>query len=352
MSITGLKATNISHAFGNRRVLDDVSLEIANGQIACLLGPSGCGKTTLLRIVAGLERLQAGKVQIGDTVMAEVGVLDRPPEKRSVGLMFQDYALFPHLSVFDNITFGVRDLNKPVRLTLEDRLASMGLAAYRDHYPHQLSGGQQQRVALLRATAPNPAMLLLDEPFTGLDTTLRTQVRDQALEYLARHGQTAMMVTHDPEEAMYMADRLFVMDAGKIVQAGDPIEVYTHPKTPFVAGLFGPLNTIPAENTGQGRIETPFGAVTDSGIADGDSIRVLVRPEHIKLNREDETGGGLLVNVVWARSIGRSTQVKLVSTEYPDLVVTARVDGAFDGKPRDRVRISIMPENLLIFPNT
>lgn len=348
MSSDGLRATGISHAFGKRKVLDDVSLAIERGQIACLLGPSGCGKTTLLRIIAGLERLQAGRVEIDGDVVAEVGSVDLPPEQRRVGLMFQDYALFPHLTVFENVAFGITSLDRPTRLTLEDRLASMGLAAYRDRYPHQLSGGQQQRVALLRATAPNPAMLLLDEPFTGLDTTLRTRVRDQALEYLARHGQTAMMVTHDPEEAMYMADRLFVMDAGKIVQAGSPTDVYTRPETPFVAGLFGPLNNIPAARENGNHVETPFGKIEAAGLLAGNTPSVLVRPEHIQVLDRDSTEG-LPMSVLWSRSIGRSTQVRLVSIEHPDLVVTARVEGTFSRSPRDEVRINIDRDHLLIF---
>jgi len=346
----GLRATGISHAFGKRLVLDNVSVEISGGQIACLLGPSGCGKTTLLRIIAGLERLQAGRVEIGDRIMADSGAIDLPPEDRAVGLMFQDYALFPHLTVFENVSFGVPNLDRSARLSLEDRLASMGLAAYRDRYPHQLSGGQQQRVALLRATAPNPAMLLLDEPFTGLDTTLRSQVRDQALEYLARHGQTAMMVTHDPEEAMYMADLLFVMDAGKIVQAGNPIDVYSRPETPFVAGLFGPLNSIPAENTGSGRIETPLGTIDGQHLKSGQTASVLVRPEHIKVLPKDAPIG-IPVSVLWCRSIGRSTQVRLVSIENPNLAITARVEGAFAGNPRDEVRIEVAREHVLVFTN-
>ncbi|MEQ8664757.1 MAG: ABC transporter ATP-binding protein [Rhodospirillales bacterium] len=343
-----LATENVSHAFGQRPVIDRVSLAVEQGEIACLLGPSGCGKTTLLRIVAGLERLQAGKVTIGDRVVADPGTIDLPPESRSVGLMFQDYALFPHLTVIENVSFGIQSPDAETRRRLDVRLELMGLAAYRDRYPHELSGGQQQRVALLRATAPNPTVLLLDEPFTGLDTTLRTQVRDQALEYLAAQGQTALMVTHDPEEAMYMANRLFVMDRGVIAQSGSPIDVYTRPVSPFVAGLFGPLNAIPVRNRSDGAVDTPFGPVPLKGDPSPGRLSLLVRPEHVRV-LDENTGAGTPMSVVWCRSIGRSTQVRLALETDPSSTLMARVDGAFAGVNGQPVRVVIDPGDVLVF---
>lgn len=345
---TGLSVENVSHAYGPRRIVNGVSLDVERGEIACLLGPSGCGKTTLLRIAAGLERLQAGKVTIGDRLVAEAGSVDLPPESRSVGLMFQDYALFPHLTVIENIGFGVRAPDAETRRRLDLRLELMGLAAYRDRYPHELSGGQQQRVALLRAAAPNPAVLLLDEPFTGLDTALRSQVRDQAIEFLADQELTALMVTHDPEEAMYMADRLFVMDHGRIAQSGAPIEVYTHPVTPFVAGLFGPLNKLPSNGRSDDAIDTPFGPVTLPEPCRSGPVTALVRPEHVHVAPGDASTG-FRMSVVWSRSIGRSTQVRLAAANDPSFTMMARVEGAFDGSPGLPVQVAIDPEDVLVF---
>ena len=346
----GLTAYSVSHAYGARPVIDDVSLRVEPGELACLLGPSGCGKTTLLRIVAGLERLQSGTITIGERLVAQPGAVDLPPESRSVGLMFQDYALFPHLTVLENVCFGVASSDSERREQLNLRLELMGLAAYRDRYPHELSGGQQQRVALLRATAPNPTVLLLDEPFTGLDTTLRSQVRDQALEYLGSHGQTALMVTHDPEEAMYMASRLFVMDNGRIVQSGAPIEVYSRPVSPFVAGLFGPLNVVPADGRTDNGVETPFGTVAAPPSAHAGTASLLVRPEHVRVNPA-EAATSIDMAVIWSRSIGRSTQVRLETANGRALSLMARVDGAFTATPGEVVRVAVNPDDILVFAN-
>ncbi len=343
----GLAITDVSHRYGQHRVIDSASLTIERGEIACLLGPSGCGKTTLLRIAAGLEALQSGRVSIGDRTVAEAGNMDLPPEQRSVGLMFQDYALFPHLSVAENVAFGLTRTQSDARRRVDERLSLMGLDGYRDRYPHELSGGQQQRVALLRAIAPQPAVLLLDEPFTGLDTSLRSQVRDQTLELLAVERQTAMMVTHDPEEAMYMADRLFIMNEGAIVQSGSPVEVYARPVNAFVAGLFGPLNRLAAVVDADGNASTPLGRFSANGLASGTQTEVLIRPEHVTLGRRGEIEASHTMTVVWCRSIGRSTHVHLASDNTDGLTLTARIPGAFSGEQGDRV--AVVATDALVF---
>ena len=208
--MSGLNLNNISHHYGENHVLKDASVSVAAGELVCLLGPSGCGKTTLLRIAAGLEHIQTGRVEIDDEPVADGALSTQaPPEARGVGLMFQDYALFPHLNVRENIAFGLNGNAKTRGEWIAGALKDMGLADYAKAYPHTLSGGQQQRVALLRALAPNPRVLLLDEPFSGLDVTRRAQIRTDTLEVIKATGVATLMVTHDPEEAMFMADRIF-----------------------------------------------------------------------------------------------------------------------------------------------
>ncbi|MEP6146975.1 MAG: ABC transporter ATP-binding protein, partial [Nisaea sp.] len=198
-----LRLESVSHQFDGMRVVDDLTLDIAQGEVLCLLGPSGCGKTTALRIAAGLEPLQTGRILMGDTEVAGPG-LQTPPEERGIGLVFQDYALFPHLNIIDNVAFGLSEFAKPVRREKAlTELRRVGMHGAADKFPHELSGGQQQRVALARALAPNPRIILLDEPYSGLDSALRAQVRDDVLHLLKESGAATLMVTHDPEEAMF-----------------------------------------------------------------------------------------------------------------------------------------------------
>jgi len=279
--MSGLVMERIRHAFGPVRVLDDISLVAEAGKLTCLLGPSGCGKTTLLRLAAGLEMVQDGRVSLRGHVVADGQKgLCVAPEKRGIGLMFQDYALFPHLNVFDNVAFGIRPLTNERRQWVEDALERLDIAKHAASFPHVLSGGQQQRVALLRALAPEPEILLLDEPFSGLDVTLRAQVREDTLTFLKECGVAVLMVTHDPEEAMFMADHIVIMENGRVIQAGTPVQTYFHPVNAFVAGLFGAMNTFngTVEN---GHMETPFGPFPTPALADGTAAQVLVRMEGI-----------------------------------------------------------------------
>ncbi|MGE5766512.1 MAG: ABC transporter ATP-binding protein, partial [Bacteroidota bacterium] len=273
---------HVSHAFGELLAVNDLSLALERGEVVCLLGPSGCGKTTALRVAAGLEILQQGRVLIDGAVVAGEG-REVPPEARSVGLVFQDYALFPHLSVADNVAFGLRRLpGAERRQRVAEALELVGMAASAAAYPHMLSGGQQQRVALARALAPRPRVMLLDEPFSNLDARLRQQVRDDTLHVLKRSGTTTLMVTHDPEEAMFMADRIALMRAGRIVQLGTPANLYYQPAEAFVASFFGEINILQGV-VKAGEVATPFGAVGAGGLADGTAVEVLIRPEALHL---------------------------------------------------------------------
>jgi iron(III) transport system ATP-binding protein len=361
--MSGLSMRNISHAFGDNQVLNDVSFDVESGKVACLLGPSGCGKTTLLRIAAGLEQLQAGQVSVGERLLAHAGHVETAPENRNIGLMFQDYALFPHLDVESNIAFGV-DANLPERQQwISAALDRMSLTGFAKRYPHELSGGQQQRVALLRALAPDPSILLLDEPFSGLDVTLRAQVREQTLELLRETGRTALMVTHDPEEAMFMSDILVVMNEGIVVQIGHPVDVYRNPVNSFVANLFGDTNALRGVCTSPGLVETPFGSFKADDVVVGDDVDVIIRAEGISVasapdTEPDETA----VQVVTAYPIGRSShlRLKLVYDEshthehthaHPrGSVLHARMPGVFVPEPGSRVQVSVDPDQVFIFP--
>ena len=290
---TGLVMERIRHAYGAMEVLKDVSLIAEAGKLTCLLGPSGCGKTTLLRLAAGLEAVQDGRVYLQGKMVADGGSgLCLAPEKRGIGLMFQDYALFPHLTVYDNIAFGIKSLTSERRQWIEAGLERMGVAKHRDSYPHVLSGGQQQRVALLRALAPEPQILLLDEPFSGLDVTRRAQVREDTLSFLKECGVAVLMVTHDPEEAMFMADHIVVMKSGKVVQAGTPVQTYFHPVNAFVAELFGPMNHFNGV-VKMGQLETPFGPFPIPSLPDGAPAQVLVRMEGIHVTLGSGASGGV-----------------------------------------------------------
>ena len=242
--MSALTLEHVTHAYRDVVAVEDLGLSVEPEELVCLLGPSGCGKTTALRITAGLEPLQRGRILMDGETVAGDGI-DVPPEDRNVGLVFQDYALFPHLSVSGNVAFGLtRSRAAERRARTREALQQVGMADYSDAYPHRLSGGEQQRVALARALAPDPKIMLLDEPFSGLDLQLRKQVRDETLHVLKKSGAATLMVTHDPEEAMFMADRVALMRAGRLIQVGRPSELYFAPQDAFVAGFFGDVNRL------------------------------------------------------------------------------------------------------------
>ncbi len=276
-----LKLDSVSHSFGSTRVLDAVTIDAKAGELLCLLGPSGCGKTTALRLAAGIEELQQGRIILAGQTVAAPGA-QVPPERRSVGMVFQDYALFPHLSVLRNVQFGLSDLDSDAkRKRAMEALDQVGMANYAESYPHMLSGGQQQRVALARALAPKPRVLLLDEPFSGLDSNLRAHIRDETLHVVKDSGTTTLIVTHDPEEAMYMADRIVVMNAGRVEQIDRPDALYRAPANAFVASFFSSINRLEGVVRG-GAVATPFGNLP-TPIADGTRVEILIRPEALRV---------------------------------------------------------------------
>ncbi len=258
----------VSHDIDGTNILDDVSLTARSGTVTCLLGPSGSGKTTLLRIAAGMARQTAGSVLLdrreigGDTQFL-------PPEKRGIGLVFQDYALFPHLTIFENVSFGLNHLPRGGRRDQALKMLNrVGLDDRREDYPHNLSGGEQQRVALARAMAPRPGVLLMDEPFSGLDSRLRDMMREETLGILHETRATSVIVTHDSEEALRMGDQIALLHNGRLEQAGSGRELYYQPKTLFAASFFSELNIFEGR-VHAGKVDSPLGPVPINGQSDG-----------------------------------------------------------------------------------
>jgi iron(III) transport system ATP-binding protein len=344
----GLRLEGIRHRFGAHVVFEDLDLRVGPGEIVCLLGPSGCGKTTLLRIAAGLERQERGTVHFNDRIVSN-GSVHVPPEQRNVGLMFQDFALFPHLDVAHNVAFGLNHLPRAEReARVADALASVGMSDRATAYPHTLSGGQQQRVALARALAPQPSVMLLDEPFSGLDQVTRIQVREETLGILKDAGVATLMVTHNAEEGMFMADRMLVMGpTGRILQEGTPHEVYGTPKHPFVASFFGQVNRLEGI-VRSGRIDTELGPMPAPTFAEGSRVEIVFREYAVELSPD---GIGSPVEVLSARALGRNTFVRfrLKGTNNGAAVFRCRFPGAFPEDFKGEVRARLIPEHAFVY---
>ena len=269
----------VSKRFGAVAALAGADLCVERGEVVAVLGPSGCGKTTLLRIVAGFEHPDAGEVTIGGELVAS-RTRSTPAERRRVGMVFQDYALFPHLSVAENVGFGVPRRDRRRRTT--ETLALVGLSGFERRYPHELSGGQQQRVALARALTPEPSLVLLDEPWSNIDPLLRQAMRDELVAILRGAGVTAILVTHDREEAFSVADRIALMRAGRVVQAGTPEEVYLAPSDRWAAEFAGAGNFVPGRVEGE-LVETLLGRFPLASANGARSVEALIRPELLEL---------------------------------------------------------------------
>ncbi len=280
--MNAVECAGVSKAFGPVQALDAVDLTLATSTLTAVLGPSGCGKTTLLRAVAGFERIDAGTIRVSGQAVAGPGVY-LPPERRRVTIVPQEQALFPHLTVAANVGYGVRrgaDRDRAITAMLE--LA--GLAGLGDRMPHELSGGQQQRVALARALAPGPTVVLLDEPFGSLDAALRDEIRSEVAGVLRASGATSLLVTHDQEEALSMADTVAVMRSGVIVQHGPPQDVYRRPADLWVANFVGRANVLPGRVAGAGRVETALGTLDVVGGPAAGKVDVVIRPEQLRLD--------------------------------------------------------------------
>ena len=341
-----LDIQGVRQAFGSTLAVDDVSLAVRPGETVCLLGHSGCGKTTLLRVVAGLERPTAGRVLLDGRAVVAPGVFV-PPEQRGVGLMFQDYALFPHLTIIDNVLFGLSRLPAAkARAVAEAALARVGLAKYARDYPHMLSGGEQQRVALARALAPQPGILLMDEPFSNLDQRMRERIREETMGVLREKGATALVVTHDPTEAMMIADRIALMRSGRIVQAGAPVDLYERPDSLFVARFFCDLNEIET-SVKDGAAATPLGTfAAPAGMSDGPCV-VALRPASITPAQAGEGGGS---GVVATRRFVGEFDLVTVHVEGLGEPLAIHAPAGRGPTPGESVDLKVAHSHALVFP--
>ncbi len=335
----------VERHYPGSQALAGFSLDIAPGEVVCLLGPSGCGKTTLLRVASGIERPTGGRVLINDFEVA--GPLRFvPPEKRNVGLMFQDFALFPHLTIRDNVAFGLKALpREDAAREAMAALARVGLERYADDYPHILSGGEQQRVALARAIVPRPAVMLMDEPFSGLDIQLRERMQEETLQLLRETRATCLIVTHAPAEAIRLGDRIAVMRAGRLVQAGKAEELYRSPADLFTARLFSEINEIPMSVEGSA-LRTPIGIFVVPELGDGDEAILCIRRRAIRLV---PPGQGLPGRVVRMKFLGDQALLEIAAQGFERPLLTVVREGEEPAQGAE-VGLAVDPESVLVFP--
>lgn len=344
-----LELKNLSASLDNTPIVREVSLDLSEGQIGCLLGPSGCGKTTLLRTVAGFIKPNAGHVNIGGKLMSDANSMV-PVEHRQVGMVFQDYALFPHLTIADNISFGLSKSNTKNQTARVTQLAKLlDIESYLSTYPHKLSGGQQQRVALARAIAPSPRLLLLDEPFASLDVVLREQIAHEVRQVLKHEGITAMLVSHNQHEAFAMADIIGVMGAGKLLQWGEAFSLYHNPNNPYVADFVGEGVILEGTAINETSVETNAGTLSDGsnhGIAPGEAVKVLIRPEDVMIDESSPLKAKVVervfrgANFLYVLSLAGSDQLlSLEASNCPQPLGS-------------QISINVQPSHLIVFPST
>ena len=348
-----LTLENLSRRYGEIEALAGIDLDVAPGEIVCLLGPSGCGKTTLLRIISGIERPTGGRVLINNREVAGPSAFVAP-EKRGVGLMFQDFALFPHLNVLDNVAFGLKDLGRlEAERAARAILERVGLSSQAKAFPSVLSGGQSQRVALARAIVPRPAVMLMDEPFSGLDVQLRDSMQEETLGLLRETRATSLIVTHNPEEAMRLGDRIAVMLGGRILQAGRAEDLYRDPASLFVARLFSEINEIPARVQG-GEVITAAGRFPAPGLAQNAAAVLCIRERGMTLSASVNGGGrgtkapGLKGRVLDRKFLGDIARldVAVEGFEQPLKVRVPEKDGWQRGS---EVSVLVDPAGVLVF---
>ncbi|XDA96760.1 ABC transporter ATP-binding protein [Sulfitobacter sp. LCG007] len=352
-----LEIRRLRRVIEGRAVVNDVSLEIQPGQVTCLLGPSGCGKSTTLRMIAGVEMQDSGEIWVDGRLVCDT-VHRVPPERREIGLMFQDFALFPHLSVAENVAFGLRSGSKAERRArVAELLERVHMGRFIDSYPHELSGGEQQRVALARALAPKPKIMLMDEPFSGLDNRLRDGIRDETLDLLKEQDAAVLLVTHEPEEALRMADEIALMRDGRIVQQGAPYNVYTRPADRAAVAFFSDANVLRA--TVEGALaDTAFGQFLAPGMPDGTAVDIVFRPQHLRIDfdragqgpRPTATNGTAVRALVRrARFMGNESLVEF-AMDHDGSMMKATVPNVFLPRPGTVMWLTVRRDRCFIFP--
>ena len=345
-----LDVKELSHFFGEKEALSNLNFSIENNSIVSVLGPSGCGKTTLIRLIAGLEQIQNGEIFLENNLVANKN-LNIPPEKRPISYVFQDFALFPHMTVLENVSFAAG--SKSNKKQLIDQVIHLAkVENFLDKYPHSLSGGEQQRVALARSFAVQPKLLLLDEPFSDLDINLKREIIDDTLHLINSLDSSAIVVTHNAEEAMFLSDVILVIKSGKLIQIGTPHEIYFKPSNLYVASLFGETNIFQSkvvDNT----CATPLGRIKTSNLPNNQEVDVVVRPEAIKLNLEKSPllnpNSGVVVD---SKFLGNSAIIHMSVNDEKNNKhhIHSRVMGNFLPPPASSVSVTLDEDHVFIFP--
>ena len=345
-----LDVKQLSHSFGEKEALTNLNFSIENNSIVSVLGPSGCGKTTLIRLIAGLEQIQKGEIFLEKSLVANKN-LNVPPEKRPISYVFQDFALFPHMTVLENVSFAAG--SKSNKKQLIDQVIHLAkVENFLEKYPHSLSGGEQQRVALARSIAVQPKLLLLDEPFSDLDINLKREIIDDTLHLINSLESSAIVVTHNAEEAMFLSDAILVMEKGKLIQIGTPHDIYFKPSNLYVASLFGETNIF------QSKVEdntclTPLGRIKTSNLSNNQDVDVVVRPEAIKLNLEKSPllnpNSGVVVD---SKFLGNSAIIHMTVNDEKNNKhhIHSKVVGNFLPPPASSVSVTLDEDHVFIFP--
>ena len=345
-----IEIESLNHSIKNKEILKNINFKLKKEKVACILGPSGSGKTTLLKLIAGLERVQKGFIRINDKEVSSENY-HLPTEKRNIGFLFQDYALFPHLTVKQNLEYPINF--KKSNHTIEDIIELIKLPNSLKKYPHELSGGEQQRVALARSIISNPDLLLLDEPFSSLDLNLREEVRDDTLHLLEKSNVSTIVVTHDPFEAMFISNQINIMDtSGHIIQSGTPAELYNNPKNSYVAEFFGETNRFSGV-VNNSFIDTPVGKIKAPNNLENKNVEVHIRPKGIKLNEQPTPVNGIKGTVMASKLIGSFSFVHLSVLDKNNEIVHihSHMPPNFNPKQSSAVEIEIDQKEIFIFPN-
>ena len=346
-----LKVQNLNHKIKNLSILQNISLDLEEDKIACILGPSGCGKTTLLKLISGLENIQKGEIYIKDKLVSSPNKYVKT-EERNIGFLFQDFALFPHLTVEANLKFAIKK-NYDSKKDIEEIIELIKLPFSLNKYPHELSGGEQQRVALARAIIAKPDLLLLDEPFSNLDLSLKEEIRDDTLHLLQKFNTSVIIVTHDPFEAMFISNKIYIFqEDGKIVQSGSPNDLYNNPKSSYVAEFFGETNKFTGV-VNNSKVETAIGSIPVNGIAESKNVEIHIRPQAIKLIKEKTPINGIKGTVMASKLMGSYSFIHLSVLDQNNNVihVHSHMPPSFNPIRSTAVGIEIDQNKVFIFPS-
>ena len=345
-----VRINNLSYSMNEKKILNDINLQLEKEKIACILGPSGCGKTTLLKLIAGLSKVQEGEIFLNENLVSSSNI-HLKTEKRKIGFLFQDYALFPHQTVKQNLQFAIKDKSTSHRV--EEIMDVIKLSDSLEKYPHELSGGEQQRVALARSIIAKPDLLLLDEPFSSLDLNLKEEVRDDTLHLLQKSNISVLLVTHDPFEAMFISNQINIMNKnGEIVQSGSPTDLYNLPNSSYVANFFGETNKFQGvvKDT---IVETPVGEFKVENSLESKNVDIFIRPEAVKLSKEQTPVNGIKGTVMASKLMGTYSflHLSVLSKNNEVVHVHSHMPPNFLPNQSSAVGIEIDKEQTFIFPS-